>query len=156
MFKLLEKYLNKQEDNDDMLTFVKLSSRAFEPSAATPGSVGLDLKSVENITIEPQSVERINLDLAIASFPKNCYGRIASRSNMVLKGIDVKAGVIDRDFTGHLQVILENRTLDQYHVCRGDKVAQLICEQCVIPQVKEVKSLPLTSRGSNGFGSSGI
>ena len=38
------------------------------------------------------------------------YGRILSKSGLATKGIDVGAGVIDRDYEGILKVLLINNS----------------------------------------------
>lgn len=51
---------------------------------------------------------------------------------------------------------------DDTHVCnvpavkRGDRIAQLILEQIVTPEVVEVDDLEATMRGAGGFGSTGV
>ena len=48
------------------------------------------------------------------------------------------------------------------HVCnvpavkRGDRIAQLILERIVTPEVVEVDDLEATIRGAGGFGSTGV
>lgn len=41
-------------------------------------------------------------------------------------------------------------------VKRGDRVAQLILERIVVPDVQEVEELDETARGAGGFGSTGV
>ena len=40
-------------------------------------------------------------------------------------------------------------------VKRGDRIAQLILERIVTPEVEEVADLDVTIRGSGGYGSTG-
>lgn len=82
--------------------------------------------------------------------------RVAPRSGLVLKGIDVAADVVDRDYTGEIQVILVNNTSDPFAVQPNDRIAQLIAEHIATPQVKIVDKLPTTERGTQGFGSTGL
>ena len=54
-------------------------------------------------------------------------------------------------------VLLFNFGDEPLVVKRGDRIAQLICENVVIPKVEEVLgSLDQTDRGSDGFGSDGL
>lgn len=39
---------------------------------------------------------------------------------------------------------------------RGDRVAQLILERIITPEVVEVDSLDATERGAGGYGSTGV
>jgi len=41
-------------------------------------------------------------------------------------------------------------------VKHGDRVAQLIIERIMTPEVEEVTELDDTSRGANGYGSTGV
>jgi len=84
--------------------------------------------------------------------------------------------VIDSDYRGNVGVILYNHSDDDFIVNKGDRVAQLICEMIVYPEVVEFKvcctnfnntiiyliifvfliqTLDETDRGEGGFGSTG-
>lgn len=94
-------------------------------------------------------------DLAV-EVPAGCYGRVAPRSGLAAKHhIDVGAGVIDEDYRGNVGVVLFNHGAEPFVVQRGDRIAQLICERCVLPELLEVDSLDETQRGAGGFGSTG-
>lgn len=51
--------------------------------------------------------------------------------------IVVLAGVIDSDYRGNVGVILFNHSDEDFTVNKGDRVAQLICEKIVYPEVVE-------------------
>ena len=70
--------------------------------------------------------------------------------------IDVGARVIDADYRGPVGVILFNHSDTDFEVKVGDRIAQLIIEVIMIPDVAEVDDLDSTARGSGGFGSTGI
>lgn len=94
-------------------------------------------------------------DISIA-IPKNVYGRIAPRSGIALHhGIDVGAGVIDSDYRGNIQVLLFNHSDEEYMIKEGEKIAQIIFQSIIQPELVEVKSLGNTERGESCFGSSG-
>ncbi|KAK2980663.1 hypothetical protein RJ640_011471 [Escallonia rubra] len=71
-------------------------------------------------------------------------------------GIDVGAGVIDADYRGPVGVILFNHSDADFEVKVGDRIAQLIIQKIVTPEVTEVDDLDSTVRGINGFGSTGV
>lgn len=84
-----------------------------------------------------------------------CYK--APRSGLALKhAIDVGAGVIDADYRGPVGVVLFNHSDSDFEVKHGDRIAQLIIQQIVIPDVLEVEDLDTTDRGAGGFGSTGV
>jgi len=47
--------------------------------------------------------------------------------------------VIDSDYRGNVGVILFNHSDEDFTVNEGDRVAQLICEKIVYPEVVEFK-----------------
>jgi dUTP pyrophosphatase len=93
--------------------------------------------------------------------PNGTYGRIAPRSGLALKnGIDVMAGVIDADYRGDVGVILVNLGSSPFTINPGDRIAQLILEKIEyntsVQEIGEADDLSPTSRGANGFGSTGV
>ena len=106
-------------------------------------------------TVEPHGKTLVETDIAV-QIPEHCYGRIAPRSGLAVKhSIDVGAGVIDADYRGAVKVLLFNFGGEPVSIRRGDRVAQMILEQICTPDVQVVDKLDDTTRGSNGFGSTG-
>uniref|UniRef100_T1KN69 Deoxyuridine 5'-triphosphate nucleotidohydrolase n=1 Tax=Tetranychus urticae TaxID=32264 RepID=T1KN69_TETUR len=139
------------------LRFKKLNTLARIPTRASPRSAGADLHSIEEIMIPPRGKQLIKTGLQV-EIPPNCYGRIAPRSGLAWNHhIDVGAGVIDPDYTGEVKVLLFNHGKDGYMVGRGDRIAQLICEMVIYPDIEEVQDNMVykEGRGEHGFGSSG-
>lgn len=141
------------------LNVTKLSPLATLPTRGTPGAVGYDLFSIDNYVVLPGRRVVVSTGIKI-QLPPGTYGRIAPRSGLAVKhGLDVLAGVVDPDYTGEVKVVLQNLDMHQPFVIRpGYRIAQLILEQCVTPEVVEVPSenTPLTERGAEGFGSTGV
>ena len=116
----------------------------------------MDLYSAYDYNIPAQGKVTAKTDISI-TVPKGTYGRVAPRSGLSSKHhIDVGAGVIDRDSTGNLQIVLFNLATTDYEIKRGDRIAQLICERIIYPKIKSVKALKKTERGPSGFGSTGV
>ena len=67
----------------------------------------------------------------------------------------MKAGVIDRDYTGEIRVLLANSLDVEAKIKDGDRIAQLIVERIANVDVEIVDSLEETARGTQGFGSTG-
>lgn len=145
--------------SSDPLFVCRTNPAAVLPARQTPGSAGYDLSSAEDVTVPPRNKAVIPLGIAIA-IPSEHYGRIAPRSGLATKhNIDVGAGVIDSDYRGSLCVLLFNHSDVPFDVKRGDRIAQLIIERISTPNVVEVTStgqLSVTTRGSQGFGSTGV
>ena len=98
----------------------------------------------------------VPLDIAI-SLPSSTYGQIAPCSGLAAKKmIDVGAGVIDRDYRGNISVLLFNHMDMDFVVSCHDRIVQFILERIVNPTIEEVDDLDDTTRGTKGFGSTGV
>ena len=134
----------------------KLRNNATVPKRGSEEAAGYDIASAEDtvVPVKGKAVVKTGISIAIL---EGCYGRIAPRSGlMVKKFIDVSAGVIDADYRGEVGVVLFNHSEEDFEVKPGDRIAQLILERIVTPQVKETTDLSRTERGSDGFESTGI
>lgn len=137
------------------LRFIKISKTAQTPTRGSEWAAGYDLYASEDVLIESRDRACVSTDLVIA-VPLGTYGRIAPRSGLALQHfVDVGAGVVDSDYRGPLKVVLFNHGSKQFQVRCGDRIAQLICEKIVCPELKEVDFLKTTIRGERGFGSTG-
>ena len=66
------------------------------------------------------------------------------------------AGVIERDCTGEVEVILHNHGYEDFKVQVGMRIAQLILEKTLSAETLELTTTPSASRGEDGFGSAGV
>ncbi len=128
---------------------------ALLPIRATPNSAGLYLFASEEAIIQPNNRKLISTGLSIC-LPDCSYGRIAPRSGLSLKALDVGGGVIDADYRGIVKIILINNSNEKYVVNYGDKIAQLIIEKIYMIEPIIVTEVNETARNDKGFGSSGI
>jgi hypothetical protein len=67
--------------------------------------------------------------------------------------MDVKAGVIDADFTGNIMVVLENSGKNPFTIQTGDRITQMVYTHIATPELEETQNITPTDRGNNGFGS---
>lgn len=138
------------------LLIKKLVTHAVAPMRATEGSAGYDLSSAVDAVIPPNGRLAVSTGISIG-LPEGTYGRVAPRSGLAFKyGIDVFAGVIDADYRGEVKVILYNSGDQHFFIKAGDRIAQLILEVIKIPDVAVVLEIDDTTRGSGGFGSTGV
>ena len=132
--------------------FQKLSERAVSPHRATPGSVGYDLFTPVDFQIQPKEQKTVFIDLAIVP-PEGYYAQLMSKSGLtVLYELEVKAGVIDPDFTGNVGVVLKNNSDQLIECLAGEQIAQLLFIKVATPTLIQVTSLAKTERGEYGFG----
>ena len=133
-----------------------ISPEASVPVRSTPDAAGFDISTVEDFTINPGEHRLVPTGLRL-QLPRGTYGRLASRSGLAVKqGIEVGAGVVDPDFRGEVKVLLINRGHRTVSFQKGDRIAQLVVEKIAHVKVSVKEDLSTTSRGSDGFGSSGI
>src|SRR3978361_2194162 len=124
------------------------------PQRGSEQSPGLDIHACHPEVIKAGKRKLIPTGLA-AMPPRDSYIRLAPRSGLARKGIDIGAGVVDADYRGEIKVLLINNSAEDFTIQPGDRIPQLILEQIIManPTVKDI--LPPTTRGSNGFGSTG-
>ncbi|CAK9146356.1 unnamed protein product [Ilex paraguariensis] len=80
----------------------------------------------------------------------------APRSSLAWKhSIDVAAGVINAD-RDPIRVILFSHSDVDFEVKVGDRVAQMIIEKILTPEVAEVDDFDSTVRGAGGIGSTSV
>eukprot|EP00899_Mesostigma_viride_P027138 jgi/Mesvir1/7609/Mv06340-RA.1 len=152
-----------EEDNvlkviksEPLLRVKRLSENAVIPSRGSKHAAGYDLSSAHDCVIPARGKGIAKTDLAI-SIPEGTYARIAPRSGLAWKNhIDLGAGVVDYDYRGNIGVVMFNHSETDFVVRKGDRVAQLILEKIMTPDVLEVADLDDTERGEGGFGSTGV
>ena len=114
--------------------------------------MGYDLFTPIDFQILPKEQKTVFIDLAIAS-PEGYYGQLMSKSGLtVLYELEVKAGVIDPDFTGKIGVVLKNNSDQPIERLAGEQIAQLLFIKVATPTLVPVTSLARTERGKYGFG----
>lgn len=141
----------------------RLTATASLPKRGSALAVGYDLcadiphaKGTHAYLLYPGVITKIPTGIAM-EIPVGTYGRVAPRSGLALKnGIDVLAGVIDPDYRGEIAVILINHSQHTLPIYHGDRIAQLVIEKVITPDIEEVDELDTTIRGSDGYGSTGV
>jgi len=128
------------------------------PRKATDGSSGFDIYSRVDQIINPGEFKGIPAGIVL-EIPKGYEVQVRPRSGLALKhgiGILNSPGTIDSDYRGEVVVILFNLSKEPFGVKKGDRIAQIVPVK--LPEVKlvEADNLTETSRGSGGFGSTGV
>ncbi|KAL8473074.1 hypothetical protein ACS0TY_030059 [Phlomoides rotata] len=127
----------------------RLSEKAISPSRGSPLSVSYDLFSAVETRVPAGGKALVPTDLSIA-VSEGSYARIGTFqleslhlfSGLALKhSIEVGAGVVDADYSGPVGVILFNHSDVDFEVKHGDRIAQLIIEIILTPEVTEADDL---------------
>jgi dUTP pyrophosphatase len=90
--------------------------------------------------------------------PNGYVGLVHPRSGLAAKnGITVlnSPGTVDAGYRGEILVTLINTSDQPFEIKRGDRIAQLIFQRVEQATFIAVSELPLSERGTTGFGSSG-
>lgn len=134
---------------------VVLDEGAFMPTRSNPDDAGLDLKCKDRIKIWPGCSVIIDTGVHI-ELPHGYYAKVESRSGLNFKHDIVSCGgIIDEPYRGSIHVKLYNLGNKSYVLEPGDRVAQLVIQQYLAPELELVDKLSETARGSGGFGSTG-
>ena len=127
-----------------------MSDNAIIPTRASKDSAGLDLYYSIDIDIEVGSTKKVNTGIC-ASLPENSGVSIRDKSSLASKGLLTLGGVIDKDYTGEIIVIMTS-LVEPIKIKKGQKIAQLIVSDIMYPEIKKVKFLKNTERNNKGFG----
>src|SRR5262249_35887154 len=98
------------------------------------------------------TVARTGVAVAV---PVGHVGLVADRSSMAKRGLKTAGGVIDAGYRGELGVGLWNLSGQNQTIAGGERLAQRLIVPVATPAVEERDSLDETTRGANGFGSTG-
>ena len=142
----------KLSENEPVLKYKLLTSKAYPPTRETTGSIGYDLRSPRFARIPPKG-GTYYLPLGIAfQIPEGHYGRLAPKSGLAIyRSIGVLAGVIDQDYRGEVFVLLINHDDKlKYLIKPEDKIVQLIIEKATIARLQQVDTLDETERSPGG------
>ena len=139
-----------------------LSPRATLPTYQTAGAAGMDLHAClpEGVvlTLRPGDILKVPTGIAIA-VPAGLEAQVRARSGLASKhGITPVNGVgtIDADYRGEVIVPLINLGREPFEITHGLRIVQLVIAPVVRVLIEERSELNETTRGSGGFGSTGI
>jgi len=128
------------------------------PSYAKPGDAGADIYSRIDVELNPGERKLIPTGIAIA-LPPGFAAFVHPRSGRAIKeglGMVNAPGTVDAAYRGELQVILINHdSQNSISIKRGERIAQLVIQKVEHAEFIELEELPGSSRGANGFGSTG-
>ncbi len=130
------------------------------PAYATAGAAGMDLLAAvaDPLVVAPGARALVPTGLTIA-LPPGYELQVRPRSGLALRHgvlLPNSPGTVDEDFRGELQVIVLNAGDEPFTVERGMRIAQAVVAPVSRAAWLEVAELPATSRGTGGFGSTGL
>ena len=140
------------------LRFRRVHPDAVLPSYAHPSDAGMDVRSVDELTLAPGQRALVHTGLVML-LPPGYEAQVRPRSGLALKsGVTVlnTPGTIDSGYRGEVGVILANFGEADLQVKTGDKIAQIVVAPVTQPEIVETEDADETDRGADGFGSTGV
>ena len=130
------------------------------PAHATAGSAGVDLRACIDapLVLEPGRSELIPTGIAIHVEDPGYAALLLPRSGLGHKhGIVLGnlVGLIDSDYQGQVMVSCWNRGARAFTQQPGERIAQLVVVRVAQSEFEVVTDFAASSRGADGFGSSG-
>ena len=132
----------------------KLKENAKLPNYAHPGDVGMDLYSMETVTVKPGERHFFWHGFAL-EFPIGYAALIMDKGSISKAGFCHLGGVYDAGYRGEYNTLLINLSDQPYTFEKGDKVAQLVITPVEIVDLEETDTLSESARGEGRFGSTG-
>lgn len=143
---------------DYVLKVKLLNDKARLPEYAHEGDAGLDLYSTSEAVLQPGESRLISTGISI-QLPPGTEAQIRPRSGLALKNqvtLLNTPGTIDAGYRGEIGVIMINHGKLPFKVEVGMKIAQMVIKPVLAVRVEEVNELDKSTRGTGGFGSTGI
>ena len=132
----------------------KIHKDAKLPCCGHVGDAGLDLFSVTECVLKGGEARAISTGIQVA-IPDGYVGLIWDKSGISLKNVHRLAGVVDAGYRGEIKVVMTNLSTEAFSIEKGMKIAQMLIQPVVKVKVIDSEVLDDTSRGENGFGSTG-
>lgn len=135
----------------------RLHPSAVVPRYARAGDAGLDVASVESLTLAPLERAAVRTGIAL-ELPPGSLGFVLPRSGRALReGLTLSnsPGLIDAGYRGELLVAVVNLGSAPVSIAEGDRIAQLLVLTTPALEVVEVTELSPSERGDGGFGHTG-
>ena len=130
------------------------------PEHATDGSAGMDLRACVDIktTIKPGETLLIPTGFAMHIADPGLAAVILPRSGLGHKHglvLGNLVGLIDSDYQGQVYVSCWNRSVNEFEIEPGARIAQLVFLPVVRTDFEVVESFEASERGAGGFGHTG-
>ena len=136
---------------------IRLQPGAHAPTRATTGAAAFDLHALAAGTLPAGGRAVVDTGVHL-ELPHDGYALVCPRSGLAAKhGVTVlnTPGVIDPDYRGPIGIILHNTSRDRFEWETGDRLAQLLIPTHPNTTLTPTDQLTTTTRGHNGFGSTG-
>ena len=147
--------MGKTEKIDSFDEVVEYSKTKYPIAKAHSTDSGFDLKSVEELSLEPGEIKLISTGIRLA-LPKGYEAQVRPKSGLSSKGFMVYLGTVDNEYRGEVKVIAQNNSIKKIDIKDGQKIAQIVFNKLDNIELLELSNIQEdTERGEGGFGSTG-
>lgn len=149
-----------QSDNSVTVLIERINDDIPYPRYMSEGAAGMDIcAEITTPLILPANQKEpilIGTGLKVA-IPKGYQISVRPRSGMGKKGIYISnsPGLIDSDYRGEIMMMLQNLSNNNHTIEPGDRIGQILLEKVYNIEWLPCEELPITVRGTGGFGSTG-
>lgn len=140
------------------IRFIKDHPEATLPSYETPEAAGADIRSVDDVLLQPGDRRVVSTGLKCV-IEKGWEIQVRPRSGLAAKhGVTVlnTPGTIDSDYSGVLGVLLINHGPEPFKIDVRDRIAQIVVAPVTQGEFGWADEARKTKRGDGGFGSTGV
>lgn len=125
------------------------------PTRGRPGDVGYDTFARLDAPVVVQPGETVTIPLGFKmAMPWDLFATLRPRSGLSSRGIAVQVGTIDSGYRGEWKATVTCHSRKGCTITPGMKLAQVVFERAIRPQLVPATVTEDTARGSAGFGSS--
>jgi len=117
------------------------------PCRKHPMDAGADVFAPGYYLLSPGETVKIPLGFGL-NIPDGFMASIYIRGSMAKAGITCSLNPVDAGYTGEIHAVITNIGRGHYEIIENDRIGQLVILPCVIAEF-------VSSRGDNGFGSTG-
>jgi dUTP pyrophosphatase len=146
--------------SDTCTVRIILEEGASTPIYKTQGSAGADIIAKLDAPIKLEPMERVSVPTGLhVELPEGYEAQIRPRSGLAInKGITClnSPGTVDSDYRGEIRVLLINLGTEAVWINNGERIAQMVITSVSRAVFTRAEMLSRSSRGSDGFGSTGL
>lgn len=114
----------------------KIKAEATLPTKEQRRKAGFDLYACDYYSIPPYQQALVSTGLKI-KIPAGHVGLIWDKSGLANFGFKIMGGVIDANYREEVRVVFKNLSEDIYHIIPGQKIATLLIQPIIDPQLIE-------------------
>lgn len=125
------------------------------PKYALEGDGGIDCYSTIDLVLGPGKFKKIPLGIKF-KLPKGTVALVLPKSGLGSKGLITVTGLIDNGYRGEVSMMAYNISDKPIGIKKNQKVCQIMVLSLPDIDISYDKVYNNTTRGDNGFGSTGL